>query len=117
MSSRGNLWGNVSAAWCDELEPHTGKGTGGQERRLALGGKIQMNRFWLVMFNQTYLSRRETGQASYRCTFSREPRSQPVMLMSRLCQEATGCNPRSSMALEIISHPPFHVVPGVVHAY
>jgi hypothetical protein len=59
MSSRGNLWGNVSAAWCDELEPHTGKGAGGQERRLTLG--VQMKRFWLEMFNQTYLSRPETG--------------------------------------------------------
>jgi len=34
----GNPWGNGSAAWCDELEPHTGKGAGSQERRPALGG-------------------------------------------------------------------------------
>src|SRR5262245_36960619 len=38
MCWRGNLWGNSSAAWCDELEPHTGKGADDQERRLALGG-------------------------------------------------------------------------------
>jgi hypothetical protein len=38
LTTRGNPWGNGSAAWCDELEPHTGKGAGGQERRLALSG-------------------------------------------------------------------------------
>jgi hypothetical protein len=35
LTTRGNPWGNGSAAWCDELESRTGKSAGGQALRTA----------------------------------------------------------------------------------